>query len=88
MGKWKKTWHGEVLKSKDDESVSYIKVKEPMVAGKTYNLESKEQQLASLDDAVSAGRLDAEYAETRKEAINNIPDFVRFQITSLAKNEE
>jgi len=88
MAKWKKTWHGEVLNSKDDPTKTYIKVKEPMVAGKSYNLESKAQQLASLDEAVAAGRLDEEYAETRKEAINNIPDFVRFQITSLVKNED
>tara|TARA_R110000803_G_scaffold79152_2_gene144667 strand:+ start:10675 stop:10938 length:264 start_codon:yes stop_codon:yes gene_type:complete len=87
MAKWKKTIHAEILKSKEDGALDYMKVKEPMVAGVTYNLENKASQLASLKTAGDAGKLSSEQVTEMSEKINNRQDFVRFQITKLTKED-
>jgi|CXWK01.1.fsa_nt_gi hypothetical protein len=74
---------GSVLKSKDNPKQSYFKVGQNPVTlrpGETLSLESKEEQLASLDRAVEAGKLSPELAEKSRERINKIPDFVRFEV--------
>lgn len=74
---------GSVLKSKDDPSVSYFKVGRNAVTlqpGEILSLESKAQQLASLDHVVASGKLSADLAETARARIEKIPDFVRFEM--------
>jgi len=50
------------------------------------NLESKASQMASLDAAVEAGKLDATYAEKQKGYVEKIPDFIRFELIVLDKS--
>ena len=88
--KLKRITIGSVCKSKDDDKKSYFKVRgetakefanallkmDPEKGG-TIRLETKAEQLKSLEDAVTAGKLSAESAAKARERINKIPDYVR-----------
>ena len=81
---------GSVQKSKDASKPDYIKISNDVVLtkGMFLNLESKKQQLASLEAAVEQGRLKEEYAVKARERIEKIPDFVRFEISVLEDVKE
>lgn len=51
------------------------------------NLESKEAQQESFEKAVKAGKLSGEAQDAIQDRINKIPDFVRFQMVRLDKQE-
>lgn len=91
MSKYTRTTVGSIIKGKDGKP-DYLKVnkslKEPVVlmAGDILNLESKVAQLTSLEAAVSSGKLHPEYADKARERINNIPDYVRFDVILSKKN--
>jgi hypothetical protein len=74
---------GSVLKSKDG-GPDYIKMRE---SGKIYRLESAKQQLASLEKAVSEGKLSEDIAGKVRERIEKIPEFVRFELVELVDAE-
>lgn len=50
---------------------------------KYFNIETKQEQLANIKEAVSAGRMSEESAAKVEEIINKIPDFVIAQISFL-----
>lgn len=90
MAKKRKVIIGSVIKGRQDEATGklkadYIKVngEHTLRDGQYLNLENKEYQLKSLEDAVSAGKLSEEVATKIRANIERIPDFVRFQITTL-----
>lgn len=86
---------GSILKSKETGKPDYLKLRADMkdtllkaVAGMgekglALRLESKKQQLESLEGAVAAGKLSGDNAEKARERINKIPDFVRFEVILL-----
>lgn len=85
---WKTTVHGEVLKSKDDPSKSYIKVNEPMEKGQTYNLESAADQIESIKNNMANGKLDEKFGNELLEKAQATPDFVRFKIIKRTKTDD
>lgn len=87
MAKYKRSVIGSVVKSKEAGKPDYIKVNGAHVLkdGQYLNLESKTFQLASLEEAIKAGKLSGDMANSARERINKIPDFVRFQIVSVEK---
>lgn len=74
----KKVVLGSFLKSKDDTKPPYIKLKTAvnMPEGGIIRVESKKFQLASLEAAVSAGKLTGEVAESARARIERMPDWV------------
>jgi hypothetical protein len=84
MAKYKRTIVGSVLKGKDGKP-DYIKIEKEMTPG-FYNLESKKTQLDNIDRLEEEGRMDKELADQIREKINNIKDFVRFQIVKVERN--
>ncbi len=52
------------------------------------NVESKAQQLESLDNAVRDGRMSPENAEKAKERVSKIPDFVLFDLTTGVERKD
>jgi len=89
MAKYTRTIVGSVLKSKTAGTPDYIKIKTDVTlkAGTVLRLENKAQQLKNLDEAVEKGRLGEDIAEKIRANINKIPDFVRFEVVQLEKNE-
>lgn len=87
MAKYKRTVVGSVVKSKEAGKPDYIKVNGTHVLtdGQYLNLESKANQLASLEEALKNGKLSGEAADQARERINKIPEFVRFQIVAVSK---
>lgn len=79
---------GSVVKSKEAGKPDYIKINTDAVLkkGQTFSLESKTQQLKSLEAAVAAGKLTPDVGEEIKERLEKMPDFVRFEIVSYEKN--
>ncbi len=75
---------GSVVKSKEAGSQDYIKLKE---TGEYLQLESKAYQLQKLEESLLNGKITPEYAATKRESINKIPDFVRFEIVKYNKSE-
>jgi hypothetical protein len=87
MAKYKRTVIGSIIKNKDSKKGDYLKVNGAHVLtdGQYLNLESKASQLASLDEAIAAGKISGDNANAAKERINKIPDFVRFQVVAVSK---
>jgi hypothetical protein len=85
MAKLKREVVGSFLKAKDDGKAPYIKFKTDVTFtnGSMVRVENKKFQLASLEAAVSAGKLNGEIAEKAKERINKIPDFVLGELVIL-----
>lgn len=86
--KYKRRVVGSVLKDKNDPKVSYIKMREDVVlkGGEIIRLESKKQQLASLEAAMAAGKITEEMGNTIKERIEKIPDWVLFELVKLTQS--
>ena len=90
MAKWKRTKVGSVLKDKDFDTNKkfYIKFGQDAIfkQGDCLSLESKEDQISSLDGAVAAGKLHDETMITKiRERIENIPDFVKFEMVKVER---
>ena len=98
MAKLKRRTIGSVIKSKVAGEQDYIKlrgdtsqdlIKALSLAdpkkGLSLRLESKASQLSSLEGAVTAGKLSEDVAETIRERIGKIPDYVRFEIILLSE---
>lgn len=83
---------GSVYKAKANEdgspkknSTPYIKIRETVTLheGDIIRLESKKSQLESLEAAVKANKVQADYAEQVKERINKMPDYVLFELVQF-----
>lgn len=74
---------GSVCKNKDPGKADYVKMRD----GKIYSLESKASQLKSLEEAVSNGKLSGDVAESIRERINKIPDWVRFELVEYVAKD-
>lgn len=92
MAKYKRTIVGSVCKGKKNEETGviapdYIQVSNDVTLkrGDFLNLESKKMQQENLDSAVKAGRLGGDAQTAIQERIDKIPDFVRFQIVRIEK---
>lgn len=88
MAKTRRVDIGSVCKSKDPGKPDYIKIANDVVLkrGQFLNLESKAQRLASLTEAVEAGKLSEEVADKIRENVEkNHKDFVRFSISYIEK---
>lgn len=90
----RKVFIGDIVKGKKDEATGvtkpdYLKVRgdHTLRDGQYLNLESKKQQLDSLNEAVAKGRLSAEVAEEIKAKIEKTPDFVRFAVSTMVERE-
>ncbi len=69
-------------KKKNPNAVDYIKMRD---GGKIYRLESPAYQLKSLEDAVAAGKLSEDVANSVRERIEKIPSWVRFELVELVE---
>lgn len=90
MAKWKRTNVGSVCKDSKDKTKSYIKFSRDVEfkKGDIINLESADEQMASLQEAVVGGKISEDFAQKIKERIEKIPDWVRFELVHISKNEE
>lgn len=59
-----------------------------LLDGEFLNLESKKDQLANYEKGVASGKLTGDVAEKIKARIEKTPDYVRFDVVKLSKNEE
>jgi hypothetical protein len=59
-----------------------------LLDGTYLNLESKDQQLKNLAKGKASGKLSGELLTKIEERINKIPDFVRFEVYKVDKNED
>jgi len=96
MAKWSRTKVGEVIKGKVEKDAEgnvikrdpdYIKVYQDVVLkkGDYLNLETKDEQIKSVNKAKENGKLDEEMTNKILERLNKIPDFVRFEIVQVKK---
>ncbi len=85
MAKYKRNVIGSVCKAKEDGKPDYIKIRDSvsLSKGQIVRLESKKFQLASLESAVTSGKLTGDVAEKARERIEKIPDWVRFELVTL-----
>jgi hypothetical protein len=97
--KWKRYSVGSICKSQDAAKPDYLKLRGGETAkklasvlanandkkGVTLALESKKQQLASLERNVEAGKINGDFAETVRSRIEKIPDYVRFEVVLIEK---
>lgn len=72
---------GSIYKGKEGKG-DYVKITEDVIlkAGTFLNLENKTQKLASVQWLLDNGKIDAAAFEKRTNAINKMPDFVRFDV--------
>lgn len=86
--KWKRTVIGSIVKGKDGKP-DYLKVSKDVVLkeGDYLNLESKSAQLKSLDEAEANGKLGGDMLQNIRDTVNKMPDFVRFHVVRLEKQE-
>jgi glycerate-2-kinase len=100
MAKTKRTTVASICKPKETGKPDYLKIRgetrevfaKALLAadpakGMSLKLESKQFQLQSLEDAVTAGKLSSEMASKVKERINKIPEYVRFEVILLSDAE-
>jgi hypothetical protein len=78
---------GKICKSKEAGKADYIKIDQDIsfTKGDFVNLESKASRLKSLKEAIEAGRISGEGAEKAEEAINKMPDWLRFELVVYKK---
>ena len=93
MAKYKRTVIGSVLKSKTAGEPDYIKIRADLKSnlvlkpGTNVRLESASFQLKSVQAAMKDGKLSEDLGKQIEERIGKIPDFVRFELVLLEKNE-
>lgn len=78
---------GAVYKSKDPNKSDYIKINKTveLSEGSYLSLLSKQDELTNLDKAVASGKLSEDMASEIREKVENIPDFVRFNIVQFTE---
>jgi hypothetical protein len=88
-GKYKRSIIGSIVKSKDPNKPPYMKINgsHTLKDGQYLNLENKDFQLSSLDEALKAGRMSPETVAEAKARIGNIPSFVLYHVVSVSKDE-
>jgi hypothetical protein len=64
------------------EALALLKSTDPK-AKKYFNMETKQEQIDSLNKAVAEGKLNEETAEKKLERLNNIPDYVMMDVSTL-----
>lgn len=76
---------GSFVKSKTEGDAPYIKFRDGVTfkPNDCVRVESKKYQLQSLEAAVAAGKLSGDIAESIKERIENIPDWVLGEVIQL-----
>jgi hypothetical protein len=84
VAKLKRQQVGSFCKSKDEKNPPYFKMRD----GKIYRVESKKYQLKSLEDAVAAGKLGGDVADSIRERIEKIPEWVLAEIVELVPNTD
>jgi hypothetical protein len=100
MAKWKRNTVGSVMKGREAGDSDYVKLRGDMKdvllqaiakmdaqKGLALNLESKKSRLEGLEEAVRNSKMSAENAEKARERINKMPDFVRFEIVLVEKEQ-
>ena len=80
---------GSVVKGQNGRP-DYIKLSTDITLkkGEYVNLESKADQIKSINEGVQAGRLTQERADKMLERAGKIPDFVRFELVYNEKKSE
>ena len=78
---------GSVLKSQKNPKEFYIKFRDDLVVkkGDVLRLESKKQQIESLEAAVAANKLSGELSAQIRARIDRIPEFVAFELIKLTR---
>lgn len=86
MAKYKRTSIGSICKGKDGKP-DYLKVygNHVLKDGQFFNLESKATQLAGLNSPAAVEKIQPDVRAKLIERVNNIPDYVRFEVVSLTK---
>ena len=94
MGKYKRLVVGTAWKANDKARTPSIKFNLAyhggtltLKDGQYLNIESKQFQLASLDEAVKAGRLTEENANKARERANKIPDSALGEVILLVPKD-
>lgn len=100
MAKYSRLTVGSVYKAKDKTKSDYIKLRGDMKnqllealgkmdekEGMYLTLESAAQQMASLDAAQESNKISAENAAKARERIEAIPEYVRFSVVLVQKND-
>ena len=59
-----------------------------LLDGQYLNLESKTDQLKNLEKGIASGKLSGDVVDKIRERIEKMPDFVRFDVIKLEKNDE
>lgn len=57
-------------------------------AKKYFNMESKQDQIASLNKAVSEGKLTEDVGASKLEKLNKIPDYVLVDVSTLIEGND
>lgn len=80
---------GSVVKSKEANKPDYIKIREKVTLeeGQCLSLESQKFQLERLQTALSAGKISEEMADKVKERLEKMPNWVRFDIVLVEKQQ-
>jgi hypothetical protein len=84
MAKLKRNQVASFCKSKDENSPPYIKFRD----GKVYRVESAKYQLKSLEKAVADGKLGGDVADSIRERIEKIPEWVLGEVIELVPVKE
>lgn len=58
-----------------------------LLDGQYLNLETKKDQLANLEKGIAAGKLTGDVAAQIRARIEKTPDFVRFDVVKLSKED-
>ena len=84
MAKLNRNQVASFCKSKDENSPPYIKFRD----GKVYRVESAKYQLKSLEKAVADGKLGGDVADSIRERIEKIPEWVLGEVIELVPVKE
>ena len=87
MAKLKRAILGSFYKAKEEGKSPYIKITSKngitLKEGDIIRVENKKFQMASLEAAIQAGKINGEIAEKARERISKIPDFVLGELVVL-----
>jgi hypothetical protein len=85
----RKDGNGDYIKFRYDSDIKEALLKAIAGSGEGselyLNLESKQKKLASLEKALSEGKISEDKAVKARERIEKIPDYVRFEIVLVTE---